>query len=129
MATEELNQKSSQPTTNMATDKKGYGIEVYQAMTNEQKNQILQTASTIMGSFISHPSTLSSITSASTRVLAAWGFRKWFLRIAADMLSDIGYIDFTSSRFKNAKNPQTGELLTVDVNETNEPNETDEINP
>lgn len=106
-------------TTDITTDKKGYGLEVYQAMTNEQKNQILQTASTLMGNFISHPSTLSSIASASTRVLAAWGFRKWFLRIAADMLSDVGYIDFTSPRFKDAKD-QDGELITVDIDETAE---------
>lgn len=104
----------------MTADKKGYDIKVYQAMTNEQKNQILQTASILMGNFISHPSTLSSIASASTRVLAAWGFRKWFLRIATDMLNDIGYIDFTSSRFKNAKDLNTGELLTVDIDDTDE---------
>lgn len=110
----EKNQK-----TDITTDKKGYDIKVYQAMTNEQKNYILQTASILMGNFISHPSTLSSIASASTRVLAAWGFRKWFLRIATDMLKDIGYIDFNSSRFNGAKD-SAGNLLMVDVDDTDE---------
>jgi hypothetical protein len=76
-----------------------------------------------MGNFISHPSTLSSIASASTRVLAAWGFRKWFLRIAADMLADIGYIDYESTRFKDLKD-KNNNLQTVEIDEPDDTNET-----
>jgi hypothetical protein len=72
-----------------------------------------------MSNFISHPSTLSSITSASTRVLAAWGFRKWFLRVATDMLIDVGNIDIESQKFQEVKD-KDGNLLTVDVDETAE---------
>lgn len=105
--------------TDLTKDKKGYAKEVYKAMSTEEKNLILSTACTLMGNFISHPSTASSIASASTRVLAAWGFRKRFLRIATDMLSDIGSIDFDTPRFKSAKNAD-GTLKTEDVDETTE---------